>query len=66
MKQNKIFRLMVLGTVGLMLQACGIPELTPKKEDAPLPDSFKSGLTDQKNTGIVKWKDFFEDPNLGS
>ena len=66
MKQNKIFHLMVLGTIGLMLQACGIPELTPKKEDALLPDSFKSALTDQKNTGIVKWKDFFEDPNLAS
>jgi len=55
---------MVLGAVGLMLQACGIPELTPKNEDTHLPDSFKSGLSEQTNTATVKWKDFFEDPNL--
>jgi NodT family efflux transporter outer membrane factor (OMF) lipoprotein len=61
---TKIFHLMVLGLVGLMLQACGIPELTPKNEDTHLPDSFKPGLSEQTNTATVKWKDFFEDPNL--
>ncbi|MGZ5533623.1 MAG: TolC family protein [Methylobacter sp.] len=60
----KILQLMVLGAVGLMLQACGIPELTPKNEDTHLPDSFKPGLSEQTNTATVKWKDFFEDPNL--
>ena len=55
---------MALGMVGLMLQACGIPQLTIKNEDTHLPDRFKSGLSEQENTAKVKWKDFFEDPNL--
>ena len=57
---------MALGSIGLMLQACGIPELVAKKEDSKLPESFKSNLNEQKNSGIVKWKDFFEDPQLSS
>ena len=47
-----------------MLQACGIPELIIKNENTQLPDSFKPGLSEQTNTANVKWKDFFEDPNL--
>ncbi len=61
---TKIFHLMALGMVGLMLQACGIPQLTIKNEDTHLPESFKPGLSEQENTAKVKWKDFFEDPNL--
>ncbi|HEY5139627.1 MAG TPA: TolC family protein, partial [Methylococcales bacterium] len=61
---TKIFHLMALGMVGLMLQACGIPQLTIKNEDTHLPDRFKPGLSEQENTAKVKWKDFFEDPNL--
>ena len=48
------------------MQACGIPELTPKNEDSHLPDSFKQGLSQKTNTATVKWKEFFEDPNLSS
>jgi len=47
-----------------MLQACGIPELTTKKEDTRLPDSFKTDLLEKTNSANVKWKDFFEDPDL--
>ena len=64
MTNNKISRLIVLASVGLMLQACGIPELSPKKEDTKLPDTFKVDLTEKKKTEIVKWKDFFDDPHL--
>lgn len=55
---------MALGLLVLMLQACGIPEMTTKNEDSHLPDNFKPGLSDQTNTANIKWKDFFEDPNL--
>jgi multidrug efflux system outer membrane protein len=64
MTMTKAFRLVSLGVVVLMLQACGIPELTIKNEDTHLPNSFKPGLSEQENTAKVKWKDFFEDPNL--
>jgi NodT family efflux transporter outer membrane factor (OMF) lipoprotein len=62
----KMLQLMVLGVVGLTMQACGIPDLTPKNEDTHLPVSFKPGLSEQTNTGTLKWKDFFEDKNLSS
>jgi multidrug efflux system outer membrane protein len=64
MSKSKTFRLMTLGVIGLMLHACGIPELTIKKADTQLPDRFKPGLAEEANSGTVKWKDFFEDPNL--
>ena len=55
---------MALGVVGLMLLACGIPSMTSKNADSHLPDSFNQGLSQKTNTATVKWKDFFEDPNL--
>lgn len=55
---------MVLGVVGLTLQACGIPDMTIKTADSSLPESFKPGLLQQENTATIKWSDFFEDPNL--
>ena len=55
---------MALGLVGLMLQACGIPAMTSKMADSHLPDSFNQGFSQKTNTATVKWKDFFEDPNL--
>lgn len=61
---TKFFRLLSLGVASLMLQACGVPELVVKNEDANLPDSFKLGMSEKNNTANVKWKDFFEDPNL--
>jgi outer membrane protein, multidrug efflux system len=64
MTKNNFFHFMALSAVGLMLQACGIPEMTPKNEDSHLPDSFKPGLLEQENSAIIKWNDFFEDPNL--
>ncbi len=55
---------MALCVVGLMLQACGMPDLIIKNENTSLPDAFKPGFSEKTNTATVKWKDFFEDPNL--
>lgn len=66
MKKSKTLNLLALGVAGLMLQACGIPELTAKKEDTHVPDSFRPDLSEQTNSANVKWKDFFEDPNLAN
>jgi len=60
----KTFYLMVLIGAMLMLQACGIPIMTSKKADSHLPDSFNQGFSQKSNTATLKWKDFFEDPNL--
>ena len=64
MTKNKVFHLLTIGAVGLMLQACGIPDLIIKTEDTHVPDSFKPELTDQSNSGTIKWHDFFDDANL--
>lgn len=57
---TKIFHLMAFGVVGLMLQACGIPDLTVKNEDTHLPDKFKPDLSEETNSATVKWKDFLK------
>lgn len=62
--KNKTLQLLVLGAAVLMLQACGIPELTVKKPDNQLPETFNQSTAGQANTATVKWKDFFDDPNL--
>jgi len=64
MLKSKIFHLVSLGLMGLLLQACGIPAMTTKKADQSLPDSFRMDLSQKANTATVKWKEFFEDPNL--
>ncbi len=60
----KIFHFVAMGAVGLMLQACSIPAMTSKKADSHLPDSFNQDPSQKTSTATVKWKDFFEDPNL--
>lgn len=63
MKTSRTLSLLIL--IGL-LQGCGIPELTQKKENNQLPDNFRPNLTEQINSANIKWKDFFDDPNLVS
>jgi len=60
----KVFRFVALGVAGLMLQACGIPDLVVKNEDTTLPGKFKPELSAKTNTATVKWRDFFDDPHL--
>lgn len=65
MTTNKMFiRLALLGVTGVMLQGCGIPDLLTKKADTTLPASFNQSSTSQISTTLVKWREFFDDPNL--
>ena len=64
MSKSKTFQLLLLGMAGLMLQACGIPEMTTKKAEQDLPESFAPGLSQPTNSATMKWKEFFDDPNL--
>jgi len=57
-------RFIVLGMVGLTLQACSIPWIASKKADSHLPDSFKQVAVQNTSTTTVKWNTFFEDPSL--
>ncbi|MGZ0076586.1 TolC family protein [Methylomonas sp. YC3] len=49
---------------GLLLQACGIPEMTTRTADTQLPDQFKPGVIEQASSASVKWQEFFDDPHL--
>jgi len=64
MLKSKAFQFLLLGASGLMLQACGIPDMTTKTADTQLPDQFKSGMTAKTSSAAVKWKEFFDDPHL--
>lgn len=66
MSKSNIFHILALGVLGLMLQACSIPEITSKKPDTHLPDGFKPGLSQKTSTATVKWQEFFDDKNLVS
>lgn len=64
MSRNNANRLLVITVIGLMLQSCSIPDMTTKKADAQLPEQFNSGLGNQSNSATIKWKQFFDDPEL--
>ena len=64
--KSKTLRLLSVIALGLMLQACGIPQMTVKKADTALPSSFIQAGPEQANTAKINWADFFEDPDLVS
>ncbi|QIX60302.1 TolC family protein [Hymenobacter sp. BT18] len=56
-----------LGAAGLALAvgACKTPQLAVKKENRAVPVSFTGAAPDSaSNTGKVRWREFFTDPNL--
>ncbi len=60
----KIFKYTTLFLLSLLFAACSIPSsMVPRSERKNTPESFKNSL-DSVNTARVKWKDFFDDPNL--
>lgn len=66
-KQHTI-RLVVIGGLALMTQACSIPQLFTKKADTALPVSYANTAqnADTTNSANINWKEFFEDAHLAS
>jgi NodT family efflux transporter outer membrane factor (OMF) lipoprotein len=64
-KQTHI-RMLVVGALALMSQACAIPVLTTKKAETQLPAHFSAQAQEVENAANVDWKTFFEDPHLSS
>jgi len=62
-KNKTVSYLGVLG-LGLLLQACGIPDMATRKADMPLPEQFKAGGGEQASAATLKWQDFFDDHYL--
>jgi len=49
----------------LLVAACSIPpSLIPRSENKNTPASYSNSSQDSTNTGKVKWKEFFTDPDL--
>ena len=71
-------KLMAVGALALMMQACAIPLLNFKKADTTLPASYANSAQNAKteeglkqdtpqdttNEANINWKEFFEDPYL--
>jgi len=66
MIKHSYIRLISVGCIAIILQACSIPLLTTKKADINLPANFSKTSQDTTNTANINWKEFFEDPYLSS
>jgi len=56
-----------ISCIFLLVAACSIPpSLIPRSENKTTPASYNNSSQDSTNTGKVKWKEFFTDPNLVS
>ncbi|MDH5218688.1 MAG: efflux transporter outer membrane subunit [Gammaproteobacteria bacterium] len=63
MKSSKPIKLLVMGSLFILMQACA-PTASLKKPEVDLPKQYVSGAKDDANTAAIQWKDFFEDPAL--
>ncbi|MDP3609521.1 MAG: efflux transporter outer membrane subunit [Methylophilus sp.] len=64
MTKHTFIRMMVIGALAVMTQACAIPVLTTKKADPQLPAHFNQSAQEAENIANVDWKTFFEDHYL--
>jgi len=66
MLTNKANVLIATAAAALMMQGCGIPDMTKKVADTQLPEHFKLEDAQQSSSGKMKWQSFFDDPHLTS
>lgn len=65
MFSNKLYRYLGIGCICLAYTACKIPTLVTKTENTTVPASYNNSQ-DSTNTGKIKWKEYFTDPNLAA
>ncbi|MCK8494681.1 MULTISPECIES: TolC family protein [Spirosoma] len=63
MLKRLIYRCLGVACMPLLITACKTPALVTKTENRSVPVSYNNSQ-DSTNTGKVKWRDFFTDPNL--
>jgi NodT family efflux transporter outer membrane factor (OMF) lipoprotein len=63
---NKYIHPLFLGIFLLLLHSCSIPQAVTRQADKSLPDNYSDTLAaaTASSSGMVNWKDFFEDPYL--
>ncbi|WP_299250412.1 TolC family protein [uncultured Lacinutrix sp.] len=60
-KVRKLYLVSVLALVSLY--SC-VPTRTVREENKTVPELYNSETEDTTNTAVIKWKEFFTDPNL--
>lgn len=63
MRQNKIIQSLVTGSLFLAI-SCGIPKVTIKENQVNVPSSYITNSKETSTDAKIKWKTFFDDPNL--
>lgn len=65
-RKNTGFIWVAIALIALSIAGCKVPQATQKKENKILPTAFIDSLAvqDSSNSGNVKWREFFTDPNL--
>ncbi|WP_409149737.1 TolC family protein [Sphingobacterium sp. BS-2] len=65
-KKYNYFNWVAVGILALSVASCKVPQATQKKENKVMPTAFVDSLASQDttNSGNVKWREFFTDPNL--
>lgn len=65
-RKNTSFIWGLIALMALSIAGCKVPQATQKKENKILPTAFTDSLAvqDTSNSGNVKWREFFTDPNL--
>lgn len=65
-RKNTGFIWVAIALIALSIAGCKVPQATQKKENKILPTAFTDSLAvqDTSNSGNVKWREFFTDPNL--
>lgn len=65
-KKYNYFNWVAVGILALSVSSCKVPQATQKKENKVIPTAFVDSLASQDttNSGNVKWREFFTDPNL--
>jgi len=62
MTNKMINKILAIAGIVILTQSC-IPKVAEKYANKSVPDAFNTS-TDTTNTGEVKWREFFSDPNL--
>jgi outer membrane protein, multidrug efflux system len=65
MFSKRINKYIVIACATVVFQACAVPSIITKTENKNIPASFNNSQ-DSTSTGVVKWKEFFTDPDLNA
>ncbi len=61
-----IYNGLAIASFTLTVTACKSLQVVSKTENKTVPEAYKGDAKDTVNTGQVRWKDFFTDPNLNA